>query len=63
MPCRAILGVERADRATMAGRLADVRRARSAPDLLPMLPLIGDVAHIHMPSTPEVEAIEPQFLP
>ena len=59
---RGRLGVERADRTTMASRLAD-SVGRVAPDLLPMLPLIGDVAHIHMPPTPEVEAIEPQFLP
>ena len=39
------------------------RSAGIAPDLLPMLPLIGAVAHIHTPTTPEVEAIEPRFLP
>ncbi len=59
---RALLGVERADQATMAAHLA-ASVGRAAPDLLPMLPLIGAVAHVHTPSTPEVDAIEPRFLP
>jgi class 3 adenylate cyclase/tetratricopeptide (TPR) repeat protein len=59
---RALLGVERADQATMAATLAAAVE-RLAPDLLPMLPLLGTVAHVHTPSTPEVDAIEPRFLP
>ena len=35
----------------------------SAPELVPMLPLLGTVVHVDMPMTPEVEAIDPQFLP
>ncbi len=59
---RAILGVERGDQATMRAQLtkgvADVD-----PALLPLLPLIAAVAHIDVPRTPEVDAIEARFLP
>jgi class 3 adenylate cyclase/tetratricopeptide (TPR) repeat protein len=61
-PLRALLGIERADQATMAAALAE-SVSRLAPELLPLLPLIGAVAHIATPMTPEVEAIEPRFLP
>ena len=34
-----------------------------APHLEPLLPLVGRVAHVDVPSTPQSEAIEPRFLP
>jgi len=34
-----------------------------APYLLPMLPLIGDVVHVDVPSTPEVDNIDVRFRP
>ncbi len=40
------------------------RRVRElAPDLLPLLPLIGTAAHVSVPMTPEVEALELRFRP
>ena len=33
-----------------------------APHLEPLLPLVGRVAHVDVPSTPQSEAIEPRFL-
>jgi class 3 adenylate cyclase/tetratricopeptide (TPR) repeat protein len=59
---RSILGIERDDEATMGAQLeASVRRID--PQLLPLLPLLGTVAHIATPMTPEVGAVDPQFLP
>ena len=59
---RALLGIERADQATMAAQLA-AAVDRIEPELVPLLPLIGAVAHVDTPMTPEVDAIEPRFLP
>lgn len=59
---RAMLGLVRGDAATMARQL-EHRITDLAPDLLPLLPLIGDVTHVDVDITPEVSAIEPQFLP
>ncbi len=59
---RALLGIERSDQATMGAQLA-ASVARIEPALVPLLPLIGAVAHVQTPSTPEVDAIEPRFLP
>ena len=59
---RDLLGVERGTQTEMTVALQ--RSVESfAPDLLPMLPLIGDVAQIDVPPTPEVQAIEPRFRP
>ncbi len=59
-PLRDALGIERASNDEMAAMLE--RRVReAAPDLLAMLPLIADVAHIDVDSTPEVDEIEPRF--
>ena len=57
---RRILRVERGDQQAMARQLA---KAVSHLDreLLPLLPLIGDVAHVDVGSTPEVEAIDTRF--
>jgi tetratricopeptide (TPR) repeat protein len=38
------------------------RRVRAiAPELGPYVPLVAEVAHVPVPSTPEVDAIEPRF--
>ena len=34
-----------------------------APDLLPMAPLLADVVQVDVPSTPEVDRLDPQFRP
>ncbi|MEA2057153.1 MAG: adenylate/guanylate cyclase domain-containing protein, partial [Actinomycetota bacterium] len=59
-PMRSALGIERGTHDEMAQALA-ARVAEIDPDLLPMLPLLGDVAHIEVADTPEVAAIEPRF--
>ncbi len=57
---RDLLGVQRTDPAMMARSL--LRRLRIIdPDLLPLAPLMAEVAHIHVPSTVEVDEIEPRF--
>jgi class 3 adenylate cyclase/tetratricopeptide (TPR) repeat protein len=59
-PVRSLLRVERDEADAMARQLhrgvADI-----APDLRPQLPLLAEVAHVAVPSTPEVDAIEPRF--
>jgi predicted ATPase len=37
--------------------------ARLDPELLPMAPLLAEVAHLEVPSTPEVDQLEPRFRP
>ncbi len=37
--------------------------AQRIPALLPMLPLLADVMHIDVPSTPRVDSIEPRYRP
>lgn len=59
---RGLLEIARADHATMAGEL-EAKVAAIAPELLDHLPFIGDVAHIDVPSTETVDAIEPRFRP
>ena len=61
-PIRHLLGIARADQSEMADRLHAAVMQR-APSLLPVLPLIGDTAHIDTPSTPEVDRIELRFRP
>lgn len=59
-PLRLILGIERGTQEEM--RVAMTQRIGEIdPDLLPMLPLLADVAHIDTPDTPEASAIEPRF--
>ena len=36
---------------------------RHAPELTPWLPLLGTVLDVDLPATPEIEAIDPQYLP
>jgi class 3 adenylate cyclase/tetratricopeptide (TPR) repeat protein len=57
---RGVLGIERADGPAMARRLR-ARVAALDPSVLPMLPLVGAVAHIPVPSTDEVDAIAGPF--
>jgi class 3 adenylate cyclase/tetratricopeptide (TPR) repeat protein len=60
---RRLLGLERAPGDLMAERLRE-RLAAVAPDLLPWLPLVGDLTHVDLPeSTEEVDALEPRFRP
>jgi class 3 adenylate cyclase len=61
-PVRALLGIERDDPQVMADQL---RKAVEAiePALLPVLPLLGDVAHIDVPRTDVVDRIELRFRP
>ncbi len=59
-PARTILGVERADQETMARQMTEAVQ-RLDPELLPFLPLLGDVAHVEVESTPEVDAIDQRF--
>ncbi|MEI6362312.1 MAG: adenylate/guanylate cyclase domain-containing protein [Actinomycetes bacterium] len=61
-PLRHLLGVERGPSDVMGGQLIEGLRT-VAPDLLPMAPLLADVASVEVPSTPESDAIEPQFRP
>lgn len=61
-PLRNLLGISRRSQTEMAADLhAEV--ADRAPDLAPMLPLLGDVAHIDTDDTPETAAIDPRFRP
>ena len=59
-PLRGILGIERGANDEMAAAL-EQRVGEAAPDLMPLLPLVADVAHIEIPDTPEVSEIEPKF--
>ena len=43
------------------GRALLATLERSAPDLLPMAPLLADVMQVEVPSTPESDRIDPQF--
>lgn len=59
-PLRRLLGIERTSQPEMAARLSGIVR-EIAPDLLPMLPLLGDVSHIEINDTDETKVIEPRF--
>jgi tetratricopeptide (TPR) repeat protein len=61
-PLRLLLGIERGTPEEM-GRQLLASLTASAPSLLPMSPLIADVAHVAVPPTPEADAIDPQFRP
>jgi class 3 adenylate cyclase/tetratricopeptide (TPR) repeat protein len=61
-PLRALLGLER-DTPEAMGRAMLSALARVAPDLLPMAPLLADVAQVEVPSTPEVDQLDPQYRP
>lgn len=59
---RELLGVERGDPATMSDSLLRGVEALDA-SLVPLAPLIAEVAHVEVPTTPEADAIDPQFRP
>jgi class 3 adenylate cyclase/tetratricopeptide (TPR) repeat protein len=59
-PMRELLGVARGAPSSMARRLRNAVE-QLAPDYLPMLPLVADVTMIEVPSTPEVDLIDPRF--
>ncbi len=61
-PARQLLGVERGDPAAMASALLD-SVARLAPDLLPYAPLVGAVASVEVPPTPETMTITDRHRP
>jgi len=61
-PVRQLLGVSRGTAEAMGDALLEALR-RVAPDLLPMAPLIADVALVEVPCTPEADAIDPQYRP
>ncbi|MDH3259798.1 MAG: AAA family ATPase [Acidimicrobiia bacterium] len=59
-PIRDLLGVEGGEQQKMVRQLAKAV-GRLDKELLPFLPLIGDVTHVDVDSTPEVQDIDPQF--
>ena len=61
-PIRNLLGIERNEHDAMAAQL-HATIANRASHLLPMLPLIGDVVHVDVASTPEVDSIDVRFRP
>ena len=61
-PIRSLLGIERGEQEAMATQLRDAV-ADCARHLLPMLPLLGDVVHVDVSSTPEVDSIDVRFRP
>jgi tetratricopeptide (TPR) repeat protein len=61
-PMRALVGVERGEQEAMAAQLRESVADR-APHLLAVLPLIGDVVHVDIEPTPEVDSIDVRFRP
>ena len=61
-PVRRLLGLER-DTPEAMGQALLATLATVAPDLLPMAPLIADVVQVDVPSTPEVDQLDPQYRP
>jgi tetratricopeptide (TPR) repeat protein/class 3 adenylate cyclase len=59
-PMRTLLGIERDTPERMGSALLATLGAR-APELLPFAPLLADVAQVSVPSTPEVDRIDPAF--
>ena len=59
-PVRALLGIPGGMPEEMGRALLDTLE-ESAPDLLPLAPLLADVAQVDVPATPEADRIEPQF--
>lgn len=59
-PVRALLGISRGTREEMGAALLTALQAR-APALLPMAPLLADVVHVGVPSTPESDRVEAEF--
>ena len=61
-PVRRLLGLER-DTPEAMGQALLATLAQVAPDLLPMAPLLADVVQVDVPSTPEVDQLDPQYRP
>ena len=61
-PIRRLMGLER-DTPEAMGRAMLATLSQVAPDLLPMAPLLADVVQVDVPSTPEVDQLDPQFRP
>ncbi len=61
-PLRALLRLER-DTPEAMGQALLAAVSRVAPELLPMAPLLADVAQVEVPSTPEVDQLDPQYRP
>ena len=61
-PMRRKLGIERADTQTMAESLEEMIQ-KTAPEVLPLVPLLGDVLHIDIPDNETTGAIDPRFRP
>ena len=61
-PVRRLLGLER-DTPEAMGQALLATLATVAPDLLPMAPLVADVVQVDVPSTPEVDQLDPQYRP
>ena len=61
-PLRRQLGVERSDNAAMGRQLQAVVR-KIAPDLVPLVPLLGDVLHIEIEGNDTTKEIDPRFRP
>jgi predicted ATPase/class 3 adenylate cyclase len=59
-PVRNLLGIKRGEHSEMASTLRTVV-SNLLPERAPLTPLIADVAMIDMPSTPEVDQIDPKF--
>ena len=59
-PVRRLLGVERGSHKEMARTLTRRVKALDA-QLVPLVPLLGDVVHVEIADTPEVASIEPRF--
>ena len=59
-PVRDLLGVVRASNDAMADALRQGLK-EVAPGLLPLAPLLGDIAHVEMDPTPETAAIDGRF--
>lgn len=61
-PLRALLGIERAEPETM-GQALLAALGRMAPELVSSAPLLADVAQVDVPSTPEVDQLDPRYRP
>jgi class 3 adenylate cyclase/tetratricopeptide (TPR) repeat protein len=59
-PVRALLGIERGTNDEMSSALV-ASIGKVDPRLVPLAPLIGDVAHIEVPPTPESSSIDGRF--
>ncbi|MCZ6656907.1 MAG: AAA family ATPase [Gammaproteobacteria bacterium] len=61
-PLRGLLNIERGDAAMMQATLVKLI-AKSAPKLMPLLALLGEVLQIEIAPSAEVSAIDPRFRP